>query len=276
MIILAVIVSFFEKKKSRLFSISVRLVAITGLIWILISSTPLPSIIYWLIAIGLGFVIFLHRVYPDAFPGIVECLIKIMILLLCVIWISLELPNWIVPSVAKNRYKKLIVIGDSISAGIGFHGEKTWIECIREKYGIETVSISMGGGQIEDAIRMSLQIKDQKAFILFEIGGNDIFKDEPVEKIEKSLELLLEKTCAPERTIAMLELPLPPFHADICRIQRKLAKKYGVILIPKRYFAKILSGKDSTVDGLHLSNFGHEKMAETLWPLIKDAFEPTS
>jgi acyl-CoA thioesterase-1 len=45
------------------------------------------------------------------------------------------------------------------------------------------------------------------------------------------------------------------------RAQRELAEKYGVRLVPRRRFAAVLSGSESTADGLHLSNFGHRKMA---------------
>jgi hypothetical protein len=47
----------------------------------------------------------------------------------------------------------------------------------------------------------------------------------------------------------------------VCRAQRDMAEKHGVALIPRRIFAGVLEGKDSTMDGIHLSNRGHEKMA---------------
>ena len=70
----------------------------------------------------------------------------------------------------------------------------------------------------------------------------------------------------------MLELPLPPLYNRFGAIQRRLARRYGVVLIPKRYFAAALSGEAATIDGLHLSPAGHRKMAAMIWSLVSDAF----
>jgi lysophospholipase L1-like esterase len=35
-------------------------------------------------------------------------------------------------------------------------------------------------------------------------------------------------------------------------------------MLPKRYFARVLGTQDGTLDGLHLSQAGHDAMAETI------------
>jgi lysophospholipase L1-like esterase len=51
--------------------------------------------------------------------------------------------------------------------------------------------------------------------------------------------------------------------------QRIIASKYGVALLPKRYFARVLGTPGGTLDGLHLSQAGHDAMAgiiaEVIW-----------
>jgi lysophospholipase L1-like esterase len=59
----------------------------------------------------------------------------------------------------------------------------------------------------------------------------------------------------------MLELPLPPLANRYGQVQRRLAREFGVTLIPKRHLAAILSAPGATVDGLHLSASGHARMA---------------
>lgn len=65
----------------------------------------------------------------------------------------------------------------------------------------------------------------------------------------------------PGRTLVMFELPLLPEMIPYGRAQRRLAKKYDVCLIPRRFFTKIVSGSDATSDGLHLSEIGARRMA---------------
>ena len=74
----------------------------------------------------------------------------------------------------------------------------------------------------------------------------------------------------------MFELPLPPFHNSFGRIQRDLAGKYNVKLIPKRVFMRILSGADKTLDSIHLTQSGHDLMAKTVWEIIGPAFQTDS
>jgi acyl-CoA thioesterase-1 len=75
--------------------------------------------------------------------------------------------------------------------------------------------------------------------------------------------------CGPVLDV-MLELPLPPTFNRFGEIQRRLARRHNVVLIPKRYFASVLVGEEATLDGLHLSPSGHRKMAEMVWQMVVD------
>ena len=74
----------------------------------------------------------------------------------------------------------------------------------------------------------------------------------------------------------MLELPLPPFYNSFGLIQRKLARKYGVKLVPKRVFLSVLAGGGATLDSIHLSQAGHQQMANVVWEIVGPAYPPSS
>jgi hypothetical protein len=88
-----------------------------------------------------------------------------------------------------------------------------------------------------------------------------------------ALELLLKRLAAQGRTVVMFELPLLPNRISYGRIQRRLASKYGVWLIPKRCFAAVLGDANATLNGLHLSQEGARQMAllveRVLSPVLK-------
>jgi len=44
-------------------------------------------------------------------------------------------------------------------------------------------------------------------------------------------------------------------------------------MIPKWVFVNVLTAGGATVDSVHLSRQGHERMAETVWNVIRPAFE---
>jgi lysophospholipase L1-like esterase len=109
--------------------------------------------------------------------------------------------------------------------------------------------------------------------ILIELGGNDLIAGEPSDTFERGLEALSAKLAVSGRTIAMFELPLLPDRIAYGQIQRRLAAKYGVSLIPKRYLAGVIAGKDATSDGLHLTDAGARRMAllvaQALSPVLR-------
>jgi hypothetical protein len=81
----------------------------------------------------------------------------------------------------------------------------------------------------------------------------------PCVEFEARLDKLLAACIGRDRTLIMFELPLLPHRIAYGRIQRRLADKYGVQLIPKRFFIEVL--RSGTSDGLHLSPAGARHMA---------------
>jgi len=62
----------------------------------------------------------------------------------------------------------------------------------------------------------------------------------------------------------MFELPLLPFHSGYGEAQRHLARKHHVILIPKKCLASVIGRNGNTLDGLHLSQKGHDALAHAV------------
>lgn len=204
-----------------------------------------------------------------------------------VVW---ELLHQIPPTPPAGRHARLVVIGDSLSAGDFALRERPWPLLLAEDHGVEVANLARNGATVGSALKM-LQASggidarhsrvardalagDQTTLVLLEIGGNDILGGVSAEKFDTELDALLDALQSPSRSLVMLELPLPPFYNRYGGIQRRLARRYGVTLIPKRYFAGILRGGQATLDGLHLSPTGHHRMAEMVWKLLGPALEP--
>ncbi|MPN34822.1 Arylesterase [bioreactor metagenome] len=161
---------------------------------------------------------------------------------------------------------RLWILADSISSGIGFDGERVWSRLLEEEHPDRIRNRAVPGGKVSNSLPV---LQKQFEFLpgdalLIELGGNDMLSGEPAAEFRKNLDELLATVAAAKIPAVMMELPLPPFRADYLRVQREAAKRYGIRLIPRRRFAAVLSGSESTVDGVHLSNFGHRKMAETV------------
>jgi len=166
----------------------------------------------------------------------------------------------------------LVVIGDSISSGIDLR-VPTWPALMTQMTGVPVRNLARPGANTVAALSMARQIAVEDRIVLLEIGGNDMLSGVPSAEFAKALDDLLSNVVAPGRTVAMFELPLLPGRIGYGQVQRRLAAKYGVWLIPKRCFAEVISGASATSDGLHLSEAGARRMAtlvaQVLTPVLK-------
>jgi len=269
LIMVATVLSFFDR--NFLVKIIFRVSLLVGLMGLYGSSIPLdylPSLI--LVAV----ISLLVVVHLDNEPSKKAAIfIRAILLLLCLSAMVVEGTHLFLPKIPKGNFDKIYVVGDSISAGVGFQGEKRWTDVMQAKHGVKVVNLAVGGATFSTAMSSLPGIKDEKAFVLLEIGGNDILRRGSQKKFSEDLEKLLQKTCLPGRTVLMFELPLPPFSSGFARAQRELCRRYNVYLVPRRIFSGFITGDARSHDGLHLSNYGHEGMAEGVWEIVSDGFE---
>ena len=198
-------------------------------------------------------------------PGAVLCIVLLAL-------VVIELPHRQMPVIVGVPSDHLVVIGDSISSGIDSH-VPAWPNFMRQRTNVPVRNLSRAGAQTAEIQDMVSNVSSDDRVVLIEIGGNDLLGDVPSVVFEKNLDAALSGLVTPGRTIVMFELPLLPTKISYGQIQRRLAAKYAVWLIPKRCFADVIRGADATSDGLHLSETGARRMATLvatlLSPLLK-------
>lgn len=241
----------------------VDLLSILGAAFILLSSSPLPPGLYAAV-----FTVVLLWSMADRFRG-VPCRLKLGLRLAalagCATLVLLELPYHRDVTIPQAGHRRVVVVGDSISAGIGVEGGRVWPEVLRTDHGVSVINLAVAGATLSTAISQADRLPKGPSVVVLEIGGNDLIGGASAEQFAGDLEALLRRVVAPDRTVLMFELPLTPFMNGFGHAQRRLAKAHGVSLIPKRHFARILTTPDYTVDGLHLSVVGHEQLADMIW-----------
>lgn len=187
-----------------------------------------------------------------------------LLLLFPLTMLTVEIPYYLRPAPVRVT-GRLWLIGDSISAGTGFAGEKTWSDLGNASSPDSIVNRSVGGGTAKSALATLAKCDPRPGdAILFEIGGNDLLGGVSGSEFGRRLDALLAQGAAYKVPLVMFELPLPPLCNRYSEAQRRLARKYQVTLIPRRDFAAVFRGRDATTDGLHLSNAGQRRMYEVV------------
>ena len=183
-----------------------------------------------------------------------------------------ELQHRNLPAISGTTSDHGALIGDSISAGIDPR-VPPWPIVMQDRSGIPVKNLSRVGAFVTEGVAMAAKVEPEDRVVLIELGGNDLIAGVPSIQFSRSLEAILERVTAPRRTVVMFELPLLPNRIAYGQIQRRLAKKCGVWLIPKRYFTYVIGGANATSDGLHLLPEGTRRMAtlvrQVLAPVLK-------
>jgi lysophospholipase L1-like esterase len=183
-----------------------------------------------------------------------------VLVVLVLVLTAIEFSHRKMPIITGKRGDHLAVIGDSISSGIDPR-IPAWPLVLQQANGIAVRNLARPGAQSSEGLTMAEKLTPEDHVVLIEIGGNDLLEGVPSDEFGRALDALLSKVIAPGRTVVMFELPLFPHKMAYGRIQRGLAAKYGVWLIPKRFFVEVIEGANATSDGLHLSDEGTRHMA---------------
>ena len=240
---------------------------VIGVIGVVISSTPIP---FWILAVtGIPTVLWIATRYRKNWRR------RAAGAMAAAWWLAacMEIPYHITPTMAPARARTMTVIGDSVTAGIGSdETAETWPAILAREHQLQVQDISHVGETTSSALKRAEPLELTGSVVIVEIGGNDLLGSTSPAQFDSDLNALLAHLIAADRQIVMFELPLPPFCHEFGRVQRAAAARYNVRLVPKRVFLSVIAGSDSTLDSIHLSQSGHQFMADCVWRLVRPAF----
>lgn len=251
----------------RLLSIIATLAALLAIAAISISSVTLP---WWFLIIwGLQAILwlFLRKSKSRWLPASLRSALLIFTFLAGAVEFSYQQLR----SLPTGSSHRLTVLGDSITAGLGRSGEVTWPKILRSKYGAAIIDLSQAGCTVGQALRNLKQPAPADSVVLVELGGNDVIGQTDSRQFGADLDQLVRRVQRPGQAIVMFELPLFPFDNAYGIEQRRAAAKYQIDLIPRRFLAEIFASPGATVDGIHLTNAGQQRLAELVWQVVGPA-----
>ena len=270
LLILAIISPFLHR---RPFLQLRNIAAWVALTMIVMASPPFPwtldaifgaALAFWFISVnefGLGLSVGGRRIAVVVLTGVL------------LVMTATELCHRAAPAISGAPSDHLVVIGDSISSGIDAQ-TIPWPGVMQQITGRRVKNLARAGARMIDAGVMADEVMPQDRLVLIEIGGNDLLTGVSACEFANALEATFAKVAVHGRTVVMFELPLLPNKVAFGRVQRRLSSKYGVTLLPKRYFTKVISGTNATSDGLHLSSAGARSMAVLVARILAPVLKP--
>ncbi len=252
--------------EGRISGLVLRTGFITGIVLVIVSATPVAIWLYCLlliVCVAAALVVFNHK-HP--FPKRMLASISgfFCSLVICLV----ELPYHLSPAIQVSPRQTIYVVGDSISAGISAK-DRAWPEVLASLSHLKVINLAKPGATVETAMNQTAGMVESNSVVLVEIGGNDLLGRADSRMFHIQLDQLLGRLAAGGNQIVMFELPLLPFDNDFGKAQRSLAGKYHAILIPKHFLTDVFGRRGGTVDGLHLSQQGHDALANSIFRLLK-------
>ena len=159
--------------------------------------------------------------------------------------------------------KKLLILGDSISAGYGLKESENWVQLLEtslktsgKKLQIINSSIS-GDTTIGGLSRIESDLLEHKPnYVLIELGGNDALRGYPVEKIKSNLLKIIDTSFAAEANPIIMQIRIPPnygknYVAAFESIYSEIAEEKNIPILTFLLEKVALNKSLMQLDGIH-------------------------
>ena len=192
---------------------------------------------------------------------------------------------WSAEALAANASaarKKVVILGDSITAGYGVNPNEAYPAILQSKIDaaglpFEIVNAGVSGDTTAGGLRRVDWALSRGADILIvALGGNDGLRGVPPSQTEANLIGIVNKAKAkiPGLTVLMAGMQMPPsmgadFTAKFAAVFPAAASKTGARLIP--FLLEGVGGIPELNQGdmIHPNPAGHRKVADVVWGVLK-------
>ncbi|RCL40719.1 MAG: arylesterase [Gammaproteobacteria bacterium] len=113
--------------------------------------------------------------------------------------------------------KKLLILGDSISAGYGIKESQNWVHLFNNSTDAKNMNLYMinssvsGDTTIGGLSRISKDLKQYNPdYVLIELGGNDALRGYPLKKIKNNLIKIVDASLKAKAVPLIMQIKIPP------------------------------------------------------------------
>jgi len=176
---------------------------------------------------------------------------------------------------------KVLVLGDSISAGLGVTPDLAWVnlfsKVMQDKYHLQVVNASIsgetsGGGKNRLA---SLLKAHQPRFVIIELGGNDGLRGFSTKTLAANLQAMIAQSRASGAKVLLVGMRIPSSYGarygnEFAAVYSKLASSNTIPLVPFLLDKVALDPSMMQADKIHPNDKGQPQLLAN----VMAVFEP--
>jgi acyl-CoA thioesterase I len=182
-----------------------------------------------------------------------------------------------------STMKRILVLGDSLSAGFGLNSKQAYPALLSEKLrdagltNFEITNASQSGGTTGGGLlRLPPHLKRKIDIFILELGINDAFRGVPIATIRNNLQSILDQVKQKNPSVRMIicGMQLPNYNEDdyvfaFGQLYADVAAKNNATLIP--YLLEGVGGDPNLnqPDRVHPNAAGQKILAENVWKILE-------
>ena len=187
---------------------------------------------------------------------------------------------WCAIASAADAPRKVLVLGDSLSAAHNIPVEAGWVRLLDARTSKMATPWTMVNASISGETSLSgrnrlpaLLEKQHPGVVVIELGANDGLQGLPLGKLADNLDAMVTAaTQAGARVLLLgIELPVnygPQYRDGLRKVYADTARKHGVALVPFLLDGVALDPALMQDDGLHPTAAGEPRVAENVWKAL--------
>lgn len=203
-------------------------------------------------------------------------------LLICGTMLAFSLIGNALAEQTNSPGKRIVFLGDSLSAGSGVQPQQAFPSLVAEKIRarglpFEVVNAGVGGDTTAGGLRRLDWLLQRKIDVLvLELGGNDGLRGLPVSNIKANLQAMIDKARAkyPEVKIVVAGMQMPPnvgpkYVEEFRQAFFDVAKENNATMIP--FLLEGVGGARelNQPDLIHPNPEGHKIVADVVWKALE-------
>lgn len=180
---------------------------------------------------------------------------------------------------------KVMIYGDSISAGYGMQLHEAWPHLLNETFKSEGANIEFinesisgettGGGLARLDEVLTRQALTDKDWVIIELGGNDGLRGFPVKTLKQNLTKLIDKVQFQGVNVAIMQVRIPPNYGKrytnmFESTYPKLAEQYQIPLLPFFMDEVAVNPEYMQSDQLHPNKSAQVIIRDIMKPVVEN------
>ncbi len=188
-------------------------------------------------------------------------------------------------ALAQTSSTKVLVMGDSLSAGYGIDIQQGWVSLLEKElnktHKVEMINASVSGETSSGGkTRLPALLTEHKPHVvILELGGNDGLRGQPLKLLQSNLQTMIDASTAAGAQVIIAGMQIPPNYGARYSTQFKslystLAEENQSGLIP--FLLEGIGGKAELMqrDGIHPTAEAQPIIVKNVLPEVEKYLQP--